>query len=249
VSTAEEAGGRAAAPLLELEDVQAYYGLAHVLQGISLTVRAGELVALLGRNGAGKTTTVRSIMGLVDVRGGRIRCAGDDVVGSATEDIARFGIGYVPEDRRMFPGLTVRENFRLAALGSRAPRSEQQAAQRRALEVFPLLEQHLDRDASRLSGGQQQMVAVGRALIGGTRLLLVDEVTQGLAPNIAYDMGRTLRRVADDGHGVLLVEQNAQMALEVADRVYVVDQGVIVHEGNADELRADPAWMAEHLQL
>jgi branched-chain amino acid transport system ATP-binding protein len=249
VSTAEEAGGRAAAPLLELEDVQAYYGLAHVLQGISLTVRAGELVALLGRNGAGKTTTVRSIMGLVHVRGGRIRCAGEDVVGSATEDIARFGIGYVPEDRRMFPGLTVRENFRLAALGSRAPRSEQQAAQRRALEVFPLLEQHLDRDASRLSGGQQQMVAVGRALIGGTRLLLVDEVTQGLAPNIAYDMGRTLRRVADDGHGVLLVEQNAQMALEVADRVYVVDQGVIVHEGNADELRADPAWMAEHLQL
>jgi branched-chain amino acid transport system ATP-binding protein len=249
VSTAEEAGGEATAPLLELDDVQAYYGLAHVLQGISLTVRAGELVALLGRNGAGKTTTVRSIMGLVDVRGGRIRCAGDDVVGSATEDIARFGIGYVPEDRRMFPGLTVRENFRLAALGSRAPRSEQQAAQRRALEVFPLLEQHLDRDASRLSGGQQQMVAVGRALIGGTRLLLVDEVTQWLAPNIAYDMGRTLRRVADDGHGVLLVEQNAQMALEVADRVYVVDQGVIVHEGNADELRADPAWMAEHLQL
>ena len=166
-----------------------------------------------------------------------------------TENIAQFGIGYVPEDRRMFPGLTVRENFRLAALGSRAPKAEQQAAQRRALEVFPLLEKHLDRDASRLSGGQQQMVAVGRALIGGTKLLLVDEVTQGLAPNIAYDMGRTLRRVADEGLGVLLVEQNAQMALEVADRVYVVDQGVIVHSGDAEELRADPAWMAEHLQL
>ena len=140
----------------------------------------------------------------------------------------------------MFPGLTVRENFRLAALGSRAPKAEQQAAQRRALEVFPLLEQHLDRDASRLSGGQQQMVAVGRALIGGTKLLLVDEVTQGLAPNIAYDMGRTLRRVADEGHGVLLVEQNAQMALEVADRVYVVDQGVIVHSGDAEQLRERP---------
>ncbi|MGY1602938.1 ABC transporter ATP-binding protein [Geodermatophilus sp. SYSU D00815] len=253
MSTAARPGGADAAaggaPLLELEDVHAYYGLAHVLQGIDLTVRPGELVALLGRNGAGKTTTVKSVMGLVTVRGGRIRCSGHDVVGSPTEDVARFGIGYVPEDRRMFPGLTVRENFRLAALGSRAPKSEQQAAQRRALEVFPQLEQHLDRDASRLSGGQQQMVAVGRALIGGTRLLLVDEVTQGLAPNIALEMGRTLRRVADDGHGVLLVEQNAQMALEIADRVYVVDQGVVVHSGDAAALRADPAWMAEHLQL
>ena len=249
MSAAERAAEADGPPLLELDDVQAYYGLAHILQGITLTVRAGELVALLGRNGAGKTTTVKSIMGLVTVRSGRIRCAGRDVVGHATEDIAQFGIGYVPEDRRMFPGLTVRENFRLAALGSRAPRGEQQAAQRRALEVFPLLDKHLDRDASRLSGGQQQMVAVGRALIGGTKLLLVDEVTQGLAPNIAHDMGRTLRRVADEGHGVLLVEQNAQMALEVADRVYVVDQGVIVHSGDAEELRADPAWMAEHLQL
>jgi branched-chain amino acid transport system ATP-binding protein len=249
VSADERTAGTGDAPLLELEDVQAYYGLAHVLQGITLTVRAGELVALLGRNGAGKTTTVKSIMGLVSVRGGRIRCDGEDVVGHPTESIAQFGIGYVPEDRRMFPGLTVRENFRLAALGSRASKADQQTAQRRALEVFPLLEQHLDRDASRLSGGQQQMVAVGRALIGGTKLLLVDEVTQGLAPNIAMDMGRTVRRVADEGHGVLLVEQNAQMALEVADRVYVVDQGVIVHSGDAEQLRNDPAWMAEHLQL
>jgi branched-chain amino acid transport system ATP-binding protein len=249
VSAAARSGGPDEAALLELQDVQAYYGLAHVLQGVTLTVGAGELVALLGRNGAGKTTTVKSIMGLVTVRGGHIRCSGRDVVGHPTENIAQFGIGYVPEDRRMFPGLTVRENFRLAALGSRAPKGEQQAAQRRALEVFPLLEKHLDRDASRLSGGQQQMVAVGRALIGGTKLLLVDEVTQGLAPNIAYDMGRTLRRVADEGLGVLLVEQNAQMALEVADRVYVVDQGVIVHSGDAEELRADPEWMAEHLQL
>ena len=250
MSTAEEAGGRAAAaPLLELEDVQAYYGLAHVLQGITLTVRAGELVALLGRNGAGKTTTVKSIMGLVSVRGGHIRCDGRDVVGHPTENIAQFGIGYVPEDRRMFPGLTVRENFRLAALGSRAPKGEQQAAQRRALEVFPLLEKHLDRDASRLSGGQQQMVAVGRALICGRKLLLVDEVTQGLAPNIAADMGATLRRIADEGHGVLLVEQNSQMALELADRVYVLDQGVVVHRGDAVALRRDPGWMERYLQL
>jgi branched-chain amino acid transport system ATP-binding protein len=235
--------------LLEVEDVQAYYGLAHVLQGVSLSVQPGELVALLGRNGAGKTTTVKSIMGLVSVRGGHVRCDGRDFAGLPTESVAQFGIGYVPEDRRMFPGLTVRENFRLAALGSRLPKNEQQAAVRRTLAVFPLLEPHLDRDASRLSGGQQQMVAVGRALICGRKLLLVDEITQGLAPNIAADLGQTLRRVADEGLGVLLVEQNSQMALGLADRVYVLDQGVIVHSGRAEELRADAGWMKQYLQL
>jgi branched-chain amino acid transport system ATP-binding protein len=250
VTAAPRGSAEPAAPsLLEVQEIQAYYGLAHVLQGVSLTVQPGELVALLGRNGAGKTTTVKSIMGLVSVRGGHIRCEGKDFVGLPAESVAQFGIGYVPEDRRMFPGLTVRENFRLAALGSRQPKGEQQAAQRRALEVFPLLEPHLDRDASRLSGGQQQMVAVGRALIGGRKLLLVDEITQGLAPNIAADLGRTLRRLADEGLGVLLVEQNSQMALELADRVYVVDQGVIVHSGDAPELRADRAWMEKYLAV
>jgi branched-chain amino acid transport system ATP-binding protein len=149
----------------------------------------------------------------------------------------------------MFPGLTVRENFRLAALGARVPKGEHAAAQGRVLEVFPQLEPHLDRDASRLSGGQQQMVAVGRALICGTRLLLVDEITQGLAPIIATEMARTLRRVADEGLGVLLVEQNSQMALELADRVYVLDQGVIVASGEAAAMRADPTWMQQYLQL
>jgi branched-chain amino acid transport system ATP-binding protein len=232
--------------LLDVAGVHGYYGLAHVLQGVSVSVRPGELVALLGRNGAGKTTTVKAIMGMVTVRSGQIRFAGRDVVGLPTELVAQSGIGYVPEDRRMFPGLTVRENFRLAALGSK---SEQQSAQRRALDVFPLLEPHLDREAARLSGGQQQMVSVGRALICGTRLLLVDEVTQGLAPNIAADMGRTLRRLADDGLGVLLVEQNSQLALEVADRVYVLDQGVIVASGEAAQMRSDTRWMEQYLKL
>ena len=254
MSTAQGAGPAerqdAAGPaLLQVEEVQAYYGLAHVLQGVSLTVQPGELVALLGRNGAGKTTTVKSIMGLVTVRGGHIRCEGRDFVGLPAESVAQFGVGYVPEDRRMFPGLTVRENFRLAALGSGLAKSEQQSALQRALDVFPLLEPHLDREAARLSGGQQQMVAVGRALIGGTKLLLVDEVTQGLAPNIALEMGRTLRRVADDGHGVLLVEQNSQLALELADRVFVLDQGVIVTSGESARMRSDEAWMEQYLKL
>jgi len=236
-------------PLLDLLDVHAYYGLAHILQGVSLTVHAGELVALLGRNGAGKTTTVKSVMGLVDVRSGRIQCGSQDVTRLGTEGVARSGIGYVPEDRRMFPGLTVRENFRLAALGSALGKRGHRVALERALSVFPLLEPHLDRDASRLSGGQQQMVAVGRALICGSQLLLVDEVTQGLAPNIAADMGRTLRRVADEGLGVLLVEQNSQMALALADRAYVLDQGLIVTSGKAETMRADSAWMQKYLQL
>ena len=237
------------AALLDLQEVHSYYGLAHILQGVSLSVHPGELVALLGRNGAGKTTTVKSVMGLVDVRSGRILCGPRDVTGLGTEGIARTGIGYVPEDRRMFPGLTVRENFRLAALGSGLPKRQQAAEVARALGVFPLLEPHLDRDASRLSGGQQQMVAVGRALVGGSQLLLVDEVTQGLAPNIASDMGQTLRRVADAGLGVLLVEQNSQMALALADRVCVLDQGRVVAAGDAREMRDDPAWMQAYLKL
>ena len=237
------------AAMLDVDGVHGYYGLAHVLQGVSLSVRPGELVALLGRNGAGKTTTVKAIMGMVTVRAGRIRCAGREVVGLPTEIVAQTGIGYVPEDRRMFPGLTVRENFRLAALGSGLRRSEQQPALRRALDVFPQLEPHLDREAARLSGGQQQMVAVGRALICGTRLLLVDEITQGLAPNIATEMGHTLRRLADDGLAVLLVEQNSQLALELADRAYVLDQGVVVTSGQAARMRSDATWMEQYLKL
>ncbi|MPZ88994.1 MAG: ATP-binding cassette domain-containing protein [Nitriliruptorales bacterium] len=214
-----------------------------------MEVRSGELVALLGRNGAGKTTTLRAIMGLVAVRSGRIDCGGENVVGLATERIARFGIGYVSEDRRMFPGLTVRENVRLAALGASLPRDEQEPALQRVLEVFPALERHLDLDASRLSGGQQQMVAIGRALICGTRLLLVDEPTQGLAPNLAVEIARTLRAVAETGVGVLLVEQNSQMALQLADRAYALDQGVIVGGGSADELRESPKVLEQYLKL
>jgi branched-chain amino acid transport system ATP-binding protein len=235
--------------LLDLVDVQAYYGLAHILQGVSLTVGPGELVALLGRNGAGKTTTLRSIMGLVTIRVGAVLIGGRDATRLATERIAQLGVGYVPEGRRMFQGLTVAENLRLAALGAGLGRRAHDTATQRVLGIFPALEQHLNRDASRLSGGQQQMVAIGRALICGTRLLLVDEPTQGLAPNIAADIGTTLRGVADSGVGVVLVEQNSQMALALADRAYALDQGVVGASGDADELRAHPEIMERLLKL
>jgi branched-chain amino acid transport system ATP-binding protein len=235
--------------LLELEQIHAYYDLAHVLQGVSLNVRSGEVVALLGRNGAGKTTTLRSVMGLVSVRGGEIRIEGRRVTGRATHQVARDGVAYVPEDRRMFPGLTVAENLRLAALGSRLDGQRERDGVRRTWELFPGLEEHLERDASRLSGGQQQMVAIARALLGNPRLLLVDEPTQGLAPIVARDIMQAVVAVARTGVGVLLVEQNAAMALELADRAYVLDEGLIRAEGRADEIREDEEIRRSYLAV
>ncbi|MGH3341742.1 MAG: ABC transporter ATP-binding protein [Carbonactinosporaceae bacterium] len=236
-------------PLLELADVHAFYGLAHILHGVSLEVRRGELVALLGRNGAGKTTTLRSIMGLARVGGGRIRFGGTALNGRPTEAIARLGIGYVPEDRRMFAGLTVEENLRLAALGARLGRARLNQAFERAWELFPELRQHAGRDAARLSGGQQQMVAIGRGVIGGSELLLIDEPTQGLAPNLATGIGRALADIARSGVGVLLVEQNAVVALELADRAYVIDQGAVKASGPADLIKEDREIRARYLAL
>lgn len=236
-------------PILQLDDVHAYYGLAHVLHGVSLSVARGELVALLGRNGAGKTTTLRSIMSLVDVRGGSVRIDDIDLVDHVTEDVARLGVGYVPEDRRMFPGLTVAENLRIAALGAQLDPEQARASLDRIWEIFPSLEAFAERDAAKLSGGQQQMVAIGRGLITGARLLLVDEPSQGLAPIIVVEIAARLRQIARDGIGVLLVEQNSVMALELADRAYVLDQGAVAASASAAQIDAQPDLLHEHLVL
>ncbi len=236
-------------PLLRLYQVHAYYGLAHVLQGIDLEVGRGEMVALLGRNGAGKTTTIKSVMQLVAVRAGRVTFEGRDLTGMATHRVARLGIGYVPEDRRMFPGLSVTENLRLAAIGAGLDQGEQRLALAKTWEIFPALEPHADREAARLSGGQQQMVAVARALAARPRLLLIDEPTQGLAPSIAADIGETLSRIAESGVGVLLVEQNAVMALRMAARAYVIDEGAIKATGTAEEIGGDSEVKARYLAV
>jgi branched-chain amino acid transport system ATP-binding protein len=244
VSTADTAR-----PLLQLQGVHAYYGLAHVLQSVSLEVRRGEVTALLGRNGAGKTTTLRSVMGLVTVRGGEIRFDGEPLTGRPTHHIARLGIGYVPEDRRMFPGLTVEENLRLAALGRGLDREQSHISFERVRELFPALREHAHREAAKLSGGQQQMVAIARALIGNPRLLLIDEPTQGLAPVVARDIARALVDIAATGVGVLLVEQNAMLALEVARRAYVMDEGRIAAEGPASRIREDSEIRSRYLAV
>lgn len=235
--------------LLRAEDVHTFYGLAHILHGVSLELRPGELTALLGRNGAGKTTTLRSIMGLAQVGRGEIRFGGTSLAQLSTERIARLGIGYVPEDRRMFPGLTVEENLRLAVLGARLGRGAEKDAYQRVWNLFPDLRQHGARDAARLSGGQQQMVAIARGLISGSRLLLIDEPTQGLAPSIAAGIGRALVDIAHSGIAVLLVEQNAVIALELADHAYVLDEGVIKASGTAEHIQGDREIQEKYLAL
>jgi branched-chain amino acid transport system ATP-binding protein len=225
--------------MLSVQEIHTYYGLAHILQGVSLEVGVGEIVALLGRNGAGKSTTLKSIVGLTPPRRGAVQFEGRDLVGVPTHRIARLGIGYVPEERRIFPDLSVLENLKVAML---AHRLDDPAGMLDGMfAMFPRLRERIGQAGRSLSGGEQQMLALARALISQPRLMLIDEPTQGLAPNLVTSIAGSLIRIKERGLAVLLVEQNARIALEVADRVYVIDQGVIQFGGTAAELRADEA--------
>lgn len=223
--------------ILEVEQIDTYYGETQALFGVSLAVDEGEVVALLGANGAGKTTALRSVLGLTPARHGGIRFDGRDITRAPTHEIAKSGVGWVPDDRRIFPTLTVERNLAIARKKTRFRGWDYKDC----FEIFSALEYLMQRECENLSGGELQMLAIARALVGAPGLVLFDEPSQGLAPKIVQDVMKTIRRLKDEGIAVLLVEQNVASALEIADRAYVMDHGSIVHEGAAAELLADEA--------
>jgi len=223
--------------MLALDSIHSFYGETEALFGVSLEVAAGEVVALLGPNGAGKTTTLRSILNLTEVKRGAVRFDGADITRAPTHLIARKGIGWVPDDRRIFPTLTVERNLSIAKKKSRF----RAWTEKECFELFSALEYLRHRECENLSGGEMQMVAISRALVGSPGLVLFDEPSQGLAPRIVQDVMRAIGRLKAEGVAVLLVEQNPLAALGAADRVYVMDKGRIVHQGAARALLEDAA--------
>ena len=227
--------------ILQVENVDAFYGIGHILHGLSLNVGESEVVALLGRNGAGKTTTLRCITGLTPPRRGEIRYQGRSIAGAPPHRIARLGIALVPETRDIFSYLTVKENLVIG----RRPGSRWQLDA--VLERFPKLRERLGNKGRELSGGEQQMLAIARALLTGPELLLLDEPSQGLAPLVVNAVMDTIRGLKAERVSMLLVEQNAEMALQLADRVYVIDHGTVVFEGTPAALRAERQVTATYL--
>ncbi|MEO7152256.1 MAG: ABC transporter ATP-binding protein [Burkholderiaceae bacterium] len=226
---------RADEAMLGIDTIETFYGETQALFGVSLSIAPGEVVALLGPNGAGKTTMLRSILGLTPPSRGSIRFDGVDITRLPTHRIAGMGIGWVPDDRRIFPTLTVARNLRIAVKHTRF----RAWSEKECFEIFSALEYLMTRECENLSGGEMQMVAISRALMGAPGLVLFDEPSQGLAPKVVQDVMTTVTRLKREGVAVLLVEQNVESALAVADRAYVMHQGRIVHEGSAAALRAD----------
>jgi branched-chain amino acid transport system ATP-binding protein len=244
VNVQDEGRDDKGSPRLVLDDVHTYYGQSHVIQGVSLTVGEGEVVALLGRNGAGKTTTLRSVTGLTRPRHGRVLLDGTDISRLPPHRIARAGVAYVPSGRRVFGTLTVRQNLELALRGARTPARGDVTAQsspwtlKRVHETFPRLEELGGRRAGFLSGGEQQMLKLARALLARPRLLLLDEPTEGLAPVVVSQMRHWIGLIKAERMSVLLSEQNSLFALHLADRGYILSKGRIEHEASAEELAA-----------
>ena len=222
--------------LLELADVHVNYGKIAALKGISLAVDEGEIVTLIGGNGAGKTTTLKTISGLRPVASGTIRLHGEDIVGIAPHKLVGMGVAHAPEGRGIFPGMTVRENLEIGAYGRRG--GDLRSDLDRALNLFPRLKERIKQYAGTLSGGEQQMLAIGRALMARPRLLLLDEPSMGLAPKLVTQVFETITEINQQGTTILVVEQNAAQALQRAHRAYVIETGRVVIEGPASELKA-----------
>ena len=230
---------------LALTGINALYGDSHVLHGVSFAVNPGRVLALLGRNGAGKTTCMSTIIGFLPPRDGEIRLFGESIAGLAPETISRKGIGFVPQGRRIFPTLTVRENL-LVARQSRSSIDKPWTLER-VCDLFPRLKERLAQHAGSLSGGEQQMLAIGRALMGNPRLLLMDEPSEGLAPLIVAEVGRTIARLKSEGQSIVLVEQNIKLAFDLADEVVMLNTGRVVFAGSVAEVRDNEALITQHL--
>jgi len=230
---------------LSLSGVDALYGESHVLHGVSFSLNLGRVLALLGRNGAGKTTCMSAIIGFLPPRGGEVRLFGESIGRLSPETISRRGVGFVPQGRRIFSTLTVRENLavsRQKRAGVAVPWNLE-----RVIELFPPLKERLQQMAGSLSGGEQQMLAIGRALMGNPRVLLMDEPSEGLAPLIVAEVGRTIARLKREGQSILLVEQNIKLALDLADEVVILNTGRVAFSGSAGEVRDDQVLITQHL--
>ena len=224
--------------MLDVKDLNAWYGRSHVLQGVGLSVGDGEAVCLIGRNGAGKTTTLRTIMGLVAKRSGQAVFRGVNILDEPIHRRLGLGLAYVPEERRIVPGLTVQQNLRLGLVASENRKREAEMIDQIA-ETFPRLRERLKQSADTLSGGEQQMLAIARAMVAEPRMIMLDEPSEGIMPILVAEMFELFQRLKQQRVTILIVEQNVERALRLADRAYVMDQGVIVHSGDAKDLLAD----------
>lgn len=231
--------------MLEVKEIHAFYGRSHVLQGVSLSIQEGEVVCLLGRNGAGKTTTLRSIMGLTPPRSGSVKFKGMEIRGKPPFQICRLGIGYVPQDRRIFPDLTVEDNLEVAKRVTGRKGWTKEAV----YQLFPDLEKLKSHRGSNLSGGEQQMLAIARSLMVDPELLLLDEPSEGLAPMIVKRLERLIKEITSKGIAVLLAEQNMRFAMSLANRGYIIDKGRIRHEGDMEKLREDEEIIGKYLAV
>ena len=234
-------------PLLAVDRIETRYGLSQVLFGLSLTISAGEMVTLMGRNGMGKTTTVRSIMGLTPAMAGSIRFDGQEIASLPSFRVAQLGVGLVPEGRQIFPNLTTREN--LVATASNRMGSVDHWTLNRVLELFPRLGERLNSMGNLLSGGEQQMLAVGRALMTNPRLLILDEATEGLAPLIRAEIWQCLTRLKAQGQSILVIDKNVEALTRIADRHYLIERGRVVWSGTSAELVANPQIQHQHLGI
>ena len=245
----ETGGGVAGAlgrALLEVTDLEAGYGMSRVLFGVNLRVRRGEVVALLGRNGAGKSTTLKAIMGILPRTTGRVVLDGRDVSRLPSHLIARAGVGYVPQDRRIFPDLTVRENLEV---GRHAERGEPRWNVQRVCALFPTLGPLVDRRGESLSGGEQQMLAIARTLMGNPTLLLLDEPSEGLAPMVVQTLAAQVLQLKEEGMTIVLSEQNVRFTTMVSDRAYVLEKGHVRHEGDVQKMAGDASILGKFLRI